>query len=84
VDRIVRQRLVERVMDRWHEWQAAEGGKPEQYLSFLEKQGGKEWVNAVWFVALRIALKMGSVEHVGGKPAVMRLSGLTASNELAR
>jgi hypothetical protein len=72
VDRISRQRLVERVVQRWLDWRATGNGTPEQYLAFLEKQTGKEWIDAVWFVSLRIALEMGRVELVGMQPTVVR------------
>jgi hypothetical protein len=72
VDRISRQRLVERVVQRWLDWQATENGTPEQYLAFLEKQTSREWLDAVWFVSLRIALEMGRVEVVGMQPTVTR------------
>jgi hypothetical protein len=72
VDRITRQRLVERVVQRWLDWRAKENGTPEQYLAVLEKHRGKEWIDAVWFVSLRIALDMGKVELVGMQPTIAR------------
>jgi hypothetical protein len=72
VDRISRQRLIERVVAGWNRWRASEGGTPEQYLAVLEARGGREWLDAVWFVGLRIALEMGNVEMVGAKPTVVR------------
>src|SRR5437764_4116425 len=72
VDRVSRQRLVERVVQRWLKWKATENGTPEEYLAHLEKHTGKEWLDAVWFVGLRIALEMGKVEMVGMQPTVAR------------
>jgi hypothetical protein len=72
VDRITRQRLVERVLARWQNWHAHAGGYPEEYLAHLQDTGGKDWLDAVWYVSLAIALKMGRVEYVGMKPTVTR------------
>ena len=72
VDRITRRRLVERVVQKWADWHGKEDGTPEQYLAHLEEQGGKDWLDAVWFVSLRIALEMGRVDLVGMQPTVTR------------
>jgi hypothetical protein len=72
VDVITRQRLVQRVIERWSHWGSRTGGAPEEYLSHLEVEGGREWQDAVRYVALTIALKMGRVEYVGANPRVTR------------
>jgi SIR2-like domain len=72
VDRISRQRLIERVVAGWNRWHASERGTPEEYLAVLEARADKEWLDAVWFVGLRIALDMGNIEMVGTKPTVVR------------
>lgn len=83
VDRITRQRLVERVTAHWEEWKIKTGGEPEQYLAHLEQFGGKAWTDAQWYVGLRIALATSRVEFVGSIPTVTRhnldrTSGVTA------
>lgn len=72
VDRITRRRLVAKVIDRWRTWKANTGGAPEQYLALLQDKGGKDWQDALWFVSLVIALKVGKVEYVGLKPTITR------------
>ncbi len=72
VDRITRQRLVERVLRGWSNWKGKEGGTPEEYLAFLEKNSGREWVDALWYVGLVIALKTGSLEYVGTNLTITR------------
>ncbi|MDA2931845.1 SIR2 family protein [Nitrospinae bacterium AH-259-F20] len=72
VDRITRVRLVQRVLARWEAWQARNVGGPEEYLAFLEKQGGGDWRDALWFVSLVIALRMGRVELVGMNTTITR------------
>lgn len=72
VDRITRRRLVERVRSHWSEWSASTGGAPEEYLAHLQLQAGRDWLDAVWFVGLVIALEMGRVERVGMKPTITR------------
>jgi hypothetical protein len=78
VDRITRARLVQRTVAGWRVWRARTGGQPEEYLAHLAAAGdsagfhGKVWLEAVWYVALRIALKMGKVESVGSKPTIVR------------
>lgn len=72
VDRITRQRLVERVVSRWEQWHSSTGGVPEEYLAFLESRGGHAWRDAVWFVGLVITLRVGRVELVGPQPTVVR------------
>lgn len=65
VDRIVRRKLVQRVRADWLRWHERHGGQPEEYLAFLEQIGDQRWKDAVWYVALIIALKMGGVERIG-------------------
>jgi hypothetical protein len=65
VDRITRQRLVDRVQRDWKQWHGAQGGAPEEYLAELEAAGGAAWRDAVWYVGLVVALQMGRVEQVG-------------------
>jgi len=72
VDRLTRQKLVERVVSHWTSWQAKTGGVPEQYLAFLQERGSQEWRDALWFVSLIVALKMGRVEIVGGKSTITK------------
>jgi hypothetical protein len=72
VDRISRQRLVGRVLKGWEAWNQKHGGAPEEYLAFLQTHGGRSWLDAVWYVALVIALKMGNLEYVGMKPTITR------------
>ena len=72
VDRITRRRLVQRVVAGWERWQARTRAAPEEYLAFLQDKGGKEWHDALWFVSLIIALKLGRVELVGSKPTITR------------
>jgi hypothetical protein len=86
VDRVTRERLVDRVLSHWHEFRAGNAATPEQYLAVLQANGGKAWLDAQWYVALAIALAMGRVEWVGMKPTVTRhnidrTSGVTAHEE---
>lgn len=72
VDRITRQRLVERVLEDWERWHKKHNGQPEQYLAFTQEYGGRRWLDAVWYVALVIALRMGRVEYVGQNRTITR------------
>lgn len=72
VDAVSRQRLVDRVLARWHAWESRNRGFPEEYLASLRDSGGRDWLDAVWYVALVIALRTAQVEFVGGKPKVTR------------
>lgn len=72
VDVVSRQRLVHRVLSRWRWWLSQNKGAPEEYLAHLQDLGGRDWLEAVWYVGLVIALKMGRVENVGMKPTVTR------------
>lgn len=68
VDRITRQRLVERVQRGWRHWYETRGGSPEEYLAELEAAEGAAWIDAVWYVGLVVALRMGKLERVGIQP----------------
>jgi len=86
VDVISRQRLLERVLFGWKRWHDQTGGTPEQYLAMLEANGGKQWRDATWYVALVIAMHMGYVRVVGRKPTIVRhtlnlTSGIKAHEE---
>lgn len=72
VDRITRQRLLARVLSDWEKWHSKHGGQPEEYLAYLQKRGGRKWLDAVWYVALIIALAMGRVEYVGVNLTITR------------
>ena len=72
VDKVTRQGLVDRVLDRWNEWQAKNGRSPEEYLSDLQVGAGTAWLDAQWYVGLVIALAMGRVELVGMQPQITR------------
>lgn len=72
VDRITRQRLIERVISEWEKWHEGTGGQPEEYLAFLQKHGGRKWLDAIWYVSLVVALEMGRVEYVGRNRTITR------------
>src|SRR5258708_32899092 len=72
VDRITRQRLVQRVRASWLDWHNRTQGAPEEYLSHLEERGGSSWRDAVWYVSLVIALRMGRIETVGMHETITR------------
>jgi len=72
VDRVTRQRLVDRVLQRWNEWRRANSRSPEEYLADLQEGAGGAWRDAQWYVGLVIALSMGRVEFVGMKPTITR------------
>jgi len=72
VDRITRQQLVERVLENWRRWQRKTEGQPEEYLAFVQQDGGRRWLDATWYVGLVIALKMGKVEYVGVNRTITR------------
>jgi hypothetical protein len=72
VDRITRQRLVDRVQRDWKRWHGARSGAPEEYLAELEAAGGAAWRDAVWYVGLVVALQMGRVEQVGAQDQITR------------
>src|SRR5439155_25476764 len=82
VDVVSRQRLLERVLAGWERWHGRTGGTPEQYLAALEANGGKEWQDATWYVALVIAIHMGYVRIVGAKPTIVRHTlNVTSGND---
>jgi len=72
VDRITRQRLLQRVLSDWESWHSKQMGQPEEYLAYLQERGGRKWLDAVWYVALVIALQMGRVEYVGVNRTITR------------
>lgn len=72
VDTITRQQLVYRVRNRWSKWSAKNGKSPEEYLSYLQQQFSRDWMDAVWYVSLVIALKMGYPRLVGNRPMIVR------------
>ncbi|MCH7499220.1 MAG: SIR2 family protein [Nitrospinae bacterium] len=72
VDRINRSRLIDRVLTKWNIWSKKHGGMPEEYLSELKRSGTTEWIDAVWYVSLVIALKMGRLELIGLNPKITR------------
>jgi hypothetical protein len=72
VDRITRRKLVDRVVAGWERWSSCNGGSPEEYLAYLQKAGGRDWVDAQWYVGLVVALAMGRVQYVGLKPTITR------------
>ena len=53
-------------------WHARTSGAPEEYLAELASSGGRRWRDAVWFVSLVIASKMGELRWIGGQ---LRLAG---------
>jgi hypothetical protein len=80
VDRVIRRNLVRGTLAGWQAWRERTGGQPEEYLAHLagppDSQGfpSKVWLDAVWYVALRIALTMGSIEPVDFRrtPTIVR------------
>ena len=72
VDRITRQRLVDRVLENWNQWRVKTGRSPEEYLAYLQGRGGRAWADAQWYVGLAIALTMGRLEVVGSQPTITR------------
>lgn len=65
VDRVTRRRLVRAVRTRWLAWHEKTRGTPEEYLAQLETEGGVPWREAVWYVGLVIALRMGELRQIG-------------------
>ena len=72
VDKITRQRLVERVQSGWRHWRGTHDGQPEEYLAQLQSYGGKVWLDAQWYVGLLITLAMSDVDQVGLNPTIIR------------
>lgn len=64
VDRAIRRRLVHAVQARWLRWHEATGGSPEEHLAELQAEGGIPWVEAVRYVGLVIALRMGELREI--------------------
>ena len=65
VDRVTRQKLVDRVVTRWETWRSRNRGATEQYLAELERTNQKEFHDAAWFIGLTVALRMGQLRKVG-------------------
>ncbi len=72
VDKVIREQLVDRVLQRWHQWHAKNGQSPEEYLAYLQQDFGRAWLDAQWYVGLVIALGMGRVELVGMQARITR------------
>jgi hypothetical protein len=72
VDRLTRYSMAERVVASWNEWHTETGKCPEEYLAWLQERKGPNWSEAVWFVSLVVALSMGRVQLVGGRPTITR------------
>ena len=69
-DVLLRENLIERVLDSWEYWHHQTGGEPEQYLAHLETNTGQEWRDALRYVALAITLSMPRVSVSGQRPTV--------------
>ena len=65
VDRVTRQKLVDRVVARWEAWRSRYNGATEQYLAEIECTNVKEFYDAAWFIGLTVALQMGQLRMVG-------------------
>jgi hypothetical protein len=75
VDRISRQRLMERVESGWDSWHGRTGGTAEEYLAHLEASGaGGQWRDATWYVSLVIALSLGTIKGISytGQPTIVK------------
>lgn len=82
VDTISREKLIERVRDGWHRWHKRTQGTPEEYLAHLESWGGKQWRDAVWYVALVVTLGMRGV-RVTGRRQVVTNHTISLANRVA-
>ena len=71
MDRLVRQRLVKRVTHEWDVWRTRTGGSPEEYLAQLASKDSPMWREAVWFVSLVIASRMGELRSISGRVRLM-------------
>ena len=71
VDRLVRERLVKRVTHDWDIWHKRTGGSPEEYLAQLASKNSPMWQEAVWFVSLVIASRMGELRSISGRVRLM-------------
>ena len=69
-DVILRESLIERVLDGWVNWSLQTGGTPEQYLTHLETTMGRQWHEAIWYVALAITLRTPRVSIRGQRPTI--------------
>ena len=67
MDRVVRQKLVDRVVAHWNRWRSRTNLSAEEYLAELADHKLKEWYDAVWFVGLTVASQMGELRPVGGR-----------------
>ena len=72
VDRVIRKRLVDRVITRWEAWHSQKGGETEEYLAELSRTNQRELHDAVWFVGLAVALRMGQLQTVGANLEVIK------------
>lgn len=69
-DVILRKHLIERVLYGWERWHHKTGGTPEEYLAHLEANTGKQWLDAVWYIALTVTLCMPRVRISGQRPSI--------------
>ena len=69
-DVVLRDHLIDRVLDGWEKWHRQTGETPEQYLAHLEKNTGKQWYEALWYVALTVTLRMPRVSIRGQRPTI--------------
>lgn len=67
MDRLVRQTLVDRVARHWNQWRSRTNRSAEEYLAELAHSKLTEWHDAVRFVGLIIASRMGELRPVGGR-----------------
>lgn len=67
MDRLVRQKLVDRVVAHWKRWRSRTNLSAEEYLAELAGHKLREWYDAVWFVGLTVASQMGELRPVGGR-----------------
>ena len=85
-DILLREHMVQRVLNGWDDWQDRRGGTPEQYLTHLERLGNRQWREAVWYVALSLTLQTPGVRFSGAKPSIighsMALTTTSVSHEL--
>ena len=72
VDRVTRQKLVDRVVTKWEAWRTRYNGATEQYLAELARTNVKEFHDAVWFIGLTVALRMGHLRTVGSNLDIIK------------
>ena len=73
VDRVTREKLVDRVVTRWKTWHSQNSGATiEEYLAELARTKQREFHDAVWFVGLTVALRMGQLTMVGANLEVIK------------